>query len=75
MSPEAASGGSIALVREGDIISIDIPACTITLNVSEDELERRRAQWVCPPPKITTGYLARYSKLVSSADKGAILDA
>ncbi len=75
VSPEAASGGSIALVREGDIISIDIPACTITLNISDEELERRRAQWVCPPPKITTGYLARYAKLVSSADKGAVLDA
>ncbi|MBQ9564620.1 MAG: dihydroxy-acid dehydratase [Synergistaceae bacterium] len=74
VSPEAASGGNIALVKEGDLISIDIPACKIELKVSEEELSRRRAGWVCPEPKITTGYLARYAKLVSSADKGAVLD-
>ncbi|MBQ6595730.1 MAG: dihydroxy-acid dehydratase [Clostridia bacterium] len=73
VSPEAASGGTIALVEEGDRIAIDIPNCTIELKVSEDELARRRAAWVCPEPKIKTGYLARYAKLVSSADKGAIL--
>ena len=74
VSPEAAAGGPIALVREGDRIAIDIPGHSITLLVDEDELSRRRAEWVCPEPKIKTGYLARYAKLVSSADKGAILD-
>ncbi len=74
VSPEAAAGGTIALVEEGDLISIDIPQCKIQLEVSEEELARRKAAWVCPEPKIKTGYLARYAKLVSSADKGAILD-
>ena len=75
VSPEAASGGVIGLVEEGDIIAIDIPECTIELKVDEKELERRRAAWVCPEPRIKTGYLARYAKQVSSADKGAILSA
>lgn len=75
VSPEAASGGVIGLVEEGDIIAIDIPECKIELKVDEKELERRRAAWVCPEPKIKTGYLARYAKQVSSADKGAILSA
>ena len=74
VSPEAASGGTIGLVEEGDLIAIDIPARTITLKVSEEELAARRAKWVCPEPKIKTGYLARYAKLVSSADRGAILE-
>ena len=74
VSPEAAAGGPIALVREGDRIAIDIPGHSITLLVDEDELARRKAEWACPEPKIKTGYLARYAKLVSSADKGAILD-
>ena len=74
VSPEAASGGTIALVDEGDLIAIDIPAHTIELLVDEAELQRRRAAWVCPEPKIKTGYLARYAKLVSSADRGAVLD-
>ena len=74
VSPEAAAGGTIALVEEGDIISIDIPNCKITLHVSDKELARREAAWVCPEPKVKTGYLARYAKLVSSADKGAILE-
>lgn len=73
VSPEAAAGGNIALVEEGDMIAIDIPNCKITLEVSDEELAKRRAAWVCPEPKIKTGYLARYAKLVSSADKGAIL--
>ncbi|MBQ8074407.1 MAG: dihydroxy-acid dehydratase [Oscillospiraceae bacterium] len=73
VSPEAAAGGTIALVHDGDRIAIDIPNCKIELKVSEEELARRRANWVCPEPKIKTGYLARYAKLVSSADKGAIL--
>ena len=74
VSPEAAAGGAIALVQEGDVIAIDIPACSIELKVPEDELARRRAEWTCPEPKVKTGYLARYAKLVSSADKGAILE-
>ena len=73
VSPEAASGGIIGLVEEGDIIAIDIPNYSITLQVSDEELAARRAKWVCPEPKVKTGYLARYAKLVSSADKGAIL--
>ncbi len=75
VSPEAADGGIIALVEEGDLISIDIPNCKIELCVSEEVLARRKAAWVCPEPKVKTGYLARYAKLVSSADKGAILQA
>ena len=73
VSPEAADGGVIALVEEGDLISIDIPSCRIQLEVSDEILAERRAKWVCPEPKVKTGYLARYAKLVSSADKGAIL--
>lgn len=73
VSPEAAAGGNIALVEEGDIIAIDIPNCKIELKVSDEELAKRRAAWVCPEPRIKTGYLARYAKMVSSADKGAIL--
>ena len=74
VSPEAAAGGPIALVHEGDEICIDIPRCTITLEVPEEELAARRAAWTCPEPKVKTGYLARYAKLVTSADRGAILD-
>ena len=73
VSPEAAAGGNIALVKEGDLIAINIPEHTITLKVSDKELNARREQWVCPEPKIKTGYLARYAKMVSSADKGAVL--
>ena len=73
ISPEAAAGGLIALVEEGDLIAIDIPACRIELKVDDATLAQRRARWVCPEPKVKTGYLARYAKLVSSADKGAIL--
>ena len=73
ISPEAAAGGLIALVEEGDRIAIDIPNCKIELKVSDEVLAERRAKWVCPEPKVKTGYLARYAKLVSSADKGAIL--
>ncbi len=74
VSPEAASGGMIGLVEEGDTISIDIPNHSITLEVPEDVLAARRAAWVCPEPRIKTGYLARYASLVSSADKGAVLE-
>jgi dihydroxy-acid dehydratase len=73
VSPEAAAGGTIALVEEGDMIAIDIPNCSIELKVSDEGLAERRAKWVCPEPKVKPGYLARYAKLVSSADKGAIL--
>jgi len=73
-SPEAAVGGPIALVKEGDKITLDINAYKITLEVDEQELQRRRAEWKAPEPKVKTGYLARYAKLVTSADKGAILD-
>ena len=73
VSPEAAVGGPIALVEDGDIIEINIPENTVTLNVSDEELAKRRAQWQPREPKITTGYLARYAKLVSSGAQGAIL--
>ena len=73
VSPEAASGGVIGLVQEGDLIEIDIPGRSIHLCVEDAELAERRKTWVCPEPKIKSGYLTRYAKLVSSADKGAIL--
>lgn len=73
VSPEAAVGGNIALVEEGDIIKINIPENTINFVISDDELEKRRAKWQPRKPKVTTGYLARYAGLVSSANKGAIL--
>jgi dihydroxy-acid dehydratase len=73
VSPEAAAGGPIALVAEGDTIAIDIDAGTLTLVVDDEELARRRAAWVSIPPKVDTGYLARYARMVSSADKGAIV--
>ena len=72
--PEAAQGGLIALVEEGDLISIDIANYSINLLVEDEVLEERRARWVCPPPKVTTGYLARYAKHVASAARGAILE-
>ncbi|MCC8120997.1 MAG: dihydroxy-acid dehydratase, partial [Oscillospiraceae bacterium] len=74
VAPEAALGGPIAFVQEGDTISIDIPNCRIQVLVDEAELERRRAAWVCPEPRIKTGYLARYAKLVTSAARGAVLE-
>ncbi|MCB2339982.1 dihydroxy-acid dehydratase [Clostridium estertheticum] len=74
VSPEAAVGGNIALIHEGDIISIDINANSINFNVSDEELKIRRANWKPRKPSITTGYLARYAALVSSGNKGAILE-
>lgn len=74
VSPEAAVGGPIALIEEGDIISIDIPANTINVKLDETELAARRAKWQPREPKVTTGYLARYAKMVTSADKGAVLE-
>ena len=73
VSPEAAQGGEIALIEEGDTISIDIPAGKVELKVSDEKLERRRANWQAPAPRITTGWLGRYAKLVSSANTGAVL--
>ena len=73
ISPEAADGGPIALVRTGDVIEIDIPNKRLDMKVSEDELKRRKAEWQPPKPKITTGYLARYAALVTSAATGAVL--
>jgi dihydroxy-acid dehydratase len=74
VSPEAAAGGTIALVAEGDSISIDIDAGTLTLNVDDAELTTRRAAWTAPAPRVArNSYLARYAALVSSADKGAVL--
>lgn len=72
ISPEAAEGGPIALIQEGDIISIDIPARRVDLVISEEEFERRRKAWRAPEPKIKEGYLARYAEKVSSAGKGAV---
>ena len=74
VSPEAAVGGPIAFIEEGDIISIDIPANTINVKVSGEELNARKAKWQPREPKVTKGYLARYAKMVTSADKGAVLE-
>jgi dihydroxy-acid dehydratase len=73
ISPEAAVGGPIALVEDGDRISINVPERTLHLDVSEEELKRRRAKWKPREPKVTKGYLVRYAKLVTSADRGAVL--
>jgi dihydroxy-acid dehydratase len=72
-SPEAAVGGPIALVEEGDIITIDINAYSVHLEISDAEFAERKAAWKAPEPKVTKGYLARYAKMVGSADTGAIL--
>lgn len=74
VSPEAAVGGPIALVKEGDEIEIDIPANTINMLVSDEELEKRKAAWKPRAPRITTGYLARYAKSVTSGSTGAVLE-
>jgi len=74
VTPEAAVGGPIALVKEGDMIAIDINANTITLKVSDEELAARKAEWKPRTPQVTTGYLARYASLVTSADRGAVLE-
>ncbi len=72
VSPEAAAGGLIGLVAEGDSITVDIDAATLTLHVSDEELEQRRVVRVVPEPRVTTGVLGRYARLVTSADKGAV---
>ncbi len=73
VSPEAMEGGPIALVEEGDIISIDIPAGKLDVEISDEELQRRRQEWVMPEPKIKHGYLGRYASMVTSASTGAVL--
>jgi len=72
VSPEAAAGGVIGLVQNGDIIEIDIPARTLNVRLSDEELDARRATWTPAPPKITTGYMARYAHMVTSAATGAV---
>lgn len=72
ISPEATEGGEIAFIRDGDKIKIDIPGRTINLEISDEEMEKRRAEWVKPAPKFTKGYLAKYASRVSSAAQGAI---
>ena len=73
ISPEAREGGNIALIENGDIIEIDIPNRTLNVKLSDEELAERRKNWVCPPPKVKSGYLARYAALVTSAATGAVL--
>ena len=72
--PEAAQGGPIALVEEGDIISINIPENRLDVKVSEEEMQKRREKWQPRQPRVTTGYLARYEKMVTSANRGAVLE-
>ncbi len=74
VSPEAAVGGPIALVEEGDLIRINIPENRLDVDVSEEEMEKRRAAWKPREPKVTTGYLARYASMVTSGNRGAILE-
>ncbi len=74
VSPEAAVGGPIALVQEGDIIDIDIDNLSLNVRVSDEELAKRKAQWQPREPKVTTGYLARYAAMVTSGNRGAILE-
>ena len=74
VSPEAAVGGPIALVEEGDIIKIDIPNMKLDIDVSDEVMAERRAKWQPREPKVTTGYLARYASLVTSGNRGAVLE-
>ena len=74
VSPEAAVGGPIALIEEGDIIQIDIPNLTLNAKISDEELAARKAKWQPREPKVTTGYLARYAAMVTSGNRGAILE-
>ena len=74
ISPEAMAGGPIALIEDGDVISIDIPSRKLELKVSDEELAKRKAEWKQPEPKIKTGYLARYAKLTTSASTGAVVE-
>jgi dihydroxy-acid dehydratase len=74
IAPEAQAGGVIAIVQDGDEISIDIPLRRVELKISDDEIKSRLAKWKAPEPKETEGYLARYAKVVSSASRGAVLE-
>lgn len=74
VSPEAAVGGNIALVEEGDMIKINIPENTLDFVISDEELEERRKKWQPRKPRITTGYLARYAAMVTSGNRGAVLE-
>ena len=74
VSPEAAEGGPIALLRDGDIIELDIPARRLSVRLSDEELARRRAEWRPPAPRFTTGWLARYTRMATNASRGAVLD-
>jgi dihydroxy-acid dehydratase len=74
ISPEAASGGPMALIEEGDVISIDIPNRSLTVNVPDEVLTGRKSRWTAPEPKVTRGILGRYARLVKSASTGAILE-
>jgi len=74
ISPEAAVGGPIALVKEGDTIRINIPENKLELAVSDEELARRKAEWQPREPKVNTGYLARYAAMVTSGNRGAVLE-
>ena len=74
ISPEAAAGGPMGLVREGDKITIDIPGRTLDVGISDDEMARRKDAWVPPEPRVKKGILGRYARLVRSASTGAILD-
>ncbi len=75
ISPEAADGGPLALVRDGDVIEIDIPHRMLNLRVTDEELAQRKAQWVAPAPRVKKGYLARYAAMVGSANTGAVVRA
>jgi dihydroxy-acid dehydratase len=74
VAPEAAVGGGLALVQEGDLVTIDAERRLLQLEVPEDEMARRRAEWTPPPPRYTAGVLAKYAKLVSSSSVGAVTD-
>lgn len=72
--PEAASGGNIGLLQEGDIIEIDIPNSKINAKVSDEEFEKRRKSYVAPPPNVTSGWLSRYMRNVAASSKGAVME-
>jgi dihydroxy-acid dehydratase len=74
VSPEAMNGGLIGLLYEGDIIDIDIPKRILSVRLSDEEIELRKLKYVKPEPKVKSGYLARYAKLVTSANTGAVLE-
>ncbi len=74
ISPEAMAGGPIALVKEGDIIEIDIPKKKIDVKISDKEMKARKKKWKAPEAKIKDGYMARYARMVTSGDRGAVLE-